>query len=50
MPRNPFVRAFAIGVLAIAIIAGLLLYTPWGRQIWQSETNIALIEIGRAHV
>ena len=43
MPRNPFVRVFAIVVLAIAVIAGLLLYTPWGRQIWQREANVALI-------
>jgi protein SCO1/2 len=43
MPRNPIVRIFAIVVLAIAVVAGLLLYTPWGRQIWQSQTNIALI-------
>lgn len=43
MPKSLFVRVFAIVVLAIAVVAGLLLYTPWGRQIWQSQTNIALI-------
>ncbi len=43
MPRNPLVRVFAIVVLALAVIAGFVLYTPWGRQIWQSQTNVALI-------
>src|ERR1043165_8543825 len=43
MPNSLFVRVFAIVVLAIAVVAGLLLYTPWGRQIWQSEANVALI-------
>ena len=43
MPKSLFVRVFAIVVLAIAVVAGVLLYTPWGRQIWQSQANIALI-------
>ena len=43
MPRNPFVRVFAALVLLVAVAAGLLLYTPWGRQLWQSQTGIALI-------
>ena len=43
MPRNPFVRVFAALVLLAAVAAGLLLYTPWGRQLWQSQTGIALI-------
>lgn len=43
MPRNPFVRVFAIAVLVLAVAAGLLLYTPWGRQLWQSQTQVALI-------
>jgi len=43
MPRNPVVRAVAAAVLLLAIVAGVLLYTPFGRHLWQSETGIALI-------
>src|SRR5690348_14169739 len=43
MPKSLFVRVFAVVVLLLAVVAGVLLYTPWGRQIWQRETNIALI-------
>jgi protein SCO1/2 len=43
MPSSPFVRVFAVVALLLAVIAGFLLYTPWGRQIWQSEANVVLI-------
>lgn len=43
MPKSLFVRVFAVVVLLLAVVAGVLLYTPWGRQIWRSQTNIALI-------
>jgi protein SCO1/2 len=43
MPRNPVVRIIAAAVLLLAIVAGVLLYTPFGRHLWQSETGIALI-------
>ena len=43
MPRNPVVRAIAAIALLLAVVAGMLLYTPFGRHLWQSETGIALI-------
>ena len=43
MPRNPVVPAIAAAALLLAVVAGLLLYTPFGRHLWQSETGIALI-------
>jgi protein SCO1/2 len=43
MPRNPVVRIVAAAVLLLAIVAGVLLYTPLGRHLWQSETGITLI-------
>ena len=43
MPRNPVVRIVAAAALFLAVVAGVLLYTPFGRHLWQSETGIALI-------
>jgi len=43
MPRNPIVRLVALAALLLAAIAALLLYTPFGRQLWRHEANIALI-------
>jgi protein SCO1 len=43
MPKNPIVRLIAAVALSLAVIAAFLLYTPIGRQLWRSETNIALI-------
>ena len=33
MPQNPVVRLIAAVALLLAVVAGLLLYTPLGRQL-----------------
>ncbi len=43
MPKSPIVRVIAAAALLLAIVAAVLLYTPLGRQLWQSETGVALI-------
>jgi len=37
MPSNPAVRAVAVAALLLIVAAILLLYTPWGRALWQAE-------------
>jgi protein SCO1/2 len=37
MPSNPAVRAIAFAALLLIVAAVLLLYTPWGRGLWQGE-------------
>jgi cytochrome oxidase Cu insertion factor (SCO1/SenC/PrrC family) len=43
MPKSPIVRVIAAAALLLAIVAAVLLYTPLGRNLWQSETGVALI-------
>jgi cytochrome oxidase Cu insertion factor (SCO1/SenC/PrrC family) len=35
MPKNPIVRSTAAVALLLIVAAVLLLYTPWGRALWQ---------------
>ncbi|MEA2782294.1 MAG: hypothetical protein QOK29_3838 [Rhodospirillaceae bacterium] len=35
MPKNPIVRSTAAVALLLIVAAALLLYTPWGRALWQ---------------
>jgi len=34
MPQNPVVRLIVAVALLLAVVAGLMLYTPLGRQLW----------------
>jgi len=43
MPKNPLVRAVAFVALVLAIAAAVLVYTPWGRSLWQGRAGAALI-------
>ena len=46
MPKNPLVRAVAFVALLLAIAAAVLVYTPWGRSLWQGRAGAGAALIG----
>ncbi len=46
MLKNPAVRVIAAVAALLAVAAGLLLYTPLGRQLWQGENSAGEALIG----
>jgi protein SCO1 len=43
MPKNPVVRLIAAAVLLVAVVAGILLYTPLGRELMPGSNGGAAL-------
>jgi cytochrome oxidase Cu insertion factor (SCO1/SenC/PrrC family) len=46
MPQTPLVRALAFAALLLVIAGAVLVFTPWGRMLWQGSSGAGTALVG----